>query len=100
MFQSLLSQSSTLAGILIPPLVMSYVVKDPYEVSPISPHELSSWALYVPISSVLMIVGLLYEKFVLDRNLPAGEPEEETADEEVSPDETSKLLKTTVGAGD
>ena len=92
-FQSIFSQSSTLSGILIPPLVMSYVVKDPYVVSPSSPHELSPWALYVPISSTLMVLGLLYEEFVYDKNLPASESEE-VADKEVIPNETSKLLTT------
>mmetsp|Transcript_27690 Transcript_27690/g.39633 ORF Transcript_27690/g.39633 Transcript_27690/m.39633 type:complete len:492 (-) Transcript_27690:102-1577(-) len=97
-FQSLLSQSSTLATIVVPPLVMSYVVKDSNDISRRS-HELSPWALYVPISSLLMIFGLLYDKFVLEKRLSTGEPEE-MADEEMIPNETSKLVKKEHKIGD
>lgn len=61
-----------------------------------SPFEFTRWAWYVPISSSLLILGLLYEEFVLD----GGKNElgllqtrsEEATDNKVSPGETSKLV--------
>lgn len=99
-FQSFLSQSSTLARIIIPPLVMSYVVKgDSQDVSQRS-HELSLWALYAPLSSLLMIFGLLYEKFALEEERQSlvlcNNPEEMAVLEDnmmlMIPNETSKLV--------
>ena len=58
-----------------------------------SPYELSQWALFVPISSFLLILGLLYEEFVLGKNelgLLADKAKE--AEDVVRPDETSKLV--------
>jgi hypothetical protein len=59
--QSIYTQAATIAGIVIPPFVTYFVLNDPKDVNLDSPYELSLWALYVPISSALMIIGLLYE---------------------------------------
>ncbi|KAL7432374.1 hypothetical protein ACHAXM_003066 [Skeletonema potamos] len=94
--QSIYTQAATIAGIVIPPFVTYFVLNDPKDVNLDSPYELSLWALYVPISSALMIIGLLYEEFVLGKNelgLLKSQPTE-AAEDEVSPDETSKLLAT------
>lgn len=96
MLQSIYTQAATIAGIVIPPFVTYFVLNDPKDVNLDSPYELSLWALYVPISSALMIIGLLYEEFVLGKNelgLLKSQPTE-AAEDEVSPDETSKLLAT------
>jgi MFS family permease len=92
--QSMMLQGSTIAGIVAPPFVASFVLRDPKDINLDSPYELTLWALYVPISSALMIAGLLYEEFVLGKNelgLLKSEPKE-GAEDEVSPDETSKLV--------
>jgi len=92
--QSIFAQGSTIAGIVVPPFVTYFVIRDPRDVNLYSPYELTPWAWYVPISSALIIVGLLYEEFVLGKNelgLLKSQPTE-AAEDEVSPDETSKLL--------
>ena len=94
--QSIYQQGGSIAGILTPFFVTSFVIRDPKDVSMSSPFEFTRWAWYVPISSSLLILGLLYEEFVLD----GGKNElgllqtrlEEATDNKVSPGETSKLV--------
>lgn len=94
LFQSIFTQAYTIAGIIGPPLVTKFVLRDPEDIDINSPFETTPWALYVPIASLLMIVGLFYEEFVLGKNelgLLKSEPDE-GADDEVGPDETSSLV--------
>lgn len=88
--QSLYVQAYTLAGVVGPIFVGSYVLRDSNEVSLSSPHELTPWAWYMPILSLIIIIGLLYEEFVLLKDKPKDAGEDE--DEEMSPDETTKLV--------
>mmetsp|Transcript_3916 Transcript_3916/g.8316 ORF Transcript_3916/g.8316 Transcript_3916/m.8316 type:complete len:550 (+) Transcript_3916:98-1747(+) len=92
--QSIYTQAATIAGIVGPPFVTSYVLRDPKDISLSSPYALSPWALYVPISSFLLILGLLYEEFVIGKNELGLLPDKtkEAAEDEASPDETSKLV--------
>ncbi len=93
--QSTYMQGATIAGIVAPPFVTSFVLRDPKDINLDSPYELTPWALYVPISAALMIVGLLYEEFVLGKNelgLLKSQPTEAAEDEVSPPDETSKLV--------
>eukprot|EP00985_Skeletonema_marinoi_P027282 scaffold22167_cov142-Skeletonema_marinoi.AAC.3 len=92
--QSIYVQAATIAGIVGPPFVTSYVLRDPKDITLSSPYALSPWALYVPISSFLLILGLLYEEFVLGKNELGLLPDKakEATEDEVSPDETSKLV--------
>ena len=97
LFQSIFAQVSTLAGIVGPPFVTTFVLRDSKDIDMSSPFELTPWALYVPVASLLIIVGLLYEEFVLGKNelgLLKPKPDEEVAndDDEVGPDETSNLV--------
>ena len=91
--QSIYTQFATIAGIVAPMFTTSYVLRNPEDISMSSPYELSQWALFVPISSFLLILGLLYEEFVLGKNelgLLADKAKE--AEDMVRPDETSKLV--------
>jgi len=94
--QGLYTQAFTIAGIVAPPFVTAFVMRDRKDIDLNSPYELTPWALYVPVTAFILIVGLLYEEFVLGKNelgfLPS-KPEAASAEDEVSPDETSKLVK-------
>ena len=96
LFQSIFTQAYTIAGIIGPPLVTKFVLRDPEDIDMNSPVETTPWALYVPIASLLMIVGLFYEEFVLGKNelgLLKSKPEEAANDDDkVVPDETSGLV--------
>jgi len=84
-------QAMTVGGIIFPVLISKYVLREPSDVNLSSPHEMTPLALLVPICSLLIIVGLLYEEFILGKNelglLPA-KPEAEKG----AIDETSKLV--------
>lgn len=89
--QSIYGQAFTLAGVVGPIFVGSYVLRDSNEVSFLSsPHELTPWAWYVPILSSIVIIGLLYEEFVLLKDKPKDAAEDD--DDVTSPDETTKLV--------
>lgn len=51
-------------------------------------------ALFIPISSFFLILGQLYEEFVLGKNELGllSDKGEEAAEDEMGPDETSKLV--------
>ena len=87
--QTLLITTQAIVGIVCPLFVETYVLRNPDEISLNSPHELTRWAWFIPISSLLVIVGLLYEEFVLGNNESDAA---ENNDDEVIPDETSKLV--------
>lgn len=92
--QSIYVQAATIAGIVGPPLATSFVLRDPNDVSLSSPYALTLWTLFIPISSFFLILGHLYEDFVIGKNelglLPVKG--EEAAEDEMGPDETSKLV--------
>ena len=94
--QSIYVQAATIAGIVGPPFATSYVLKDPKDMSLSSPHALTPWALFIPISSFFLILGHLYEEFVLGKNelglLPVKGEEAAEAEDEKGPDESSKLV--------
>lgn len=97
LFQSIFTQAITIAGIIGPTFVTKFVLRDPEDIDMSSPFETTPWALYVPIASLLMIVGLFYEEFVLGKNelgLLKSKPDEEAAndDDKIGPDETSNLV--------
>jgi len=94
--QGLYTQAFTIAGIVAPPLVAAFVMRDRKDIDLNSPYELTPLALYVPVTSLILIAGLLYEEFVLGKNelgLLPSKPEAAAAEDEVSPDEMSKLVK-------
>jgi len=86
--QSMLTQAMSLAGLVAPTLIATYVMRDPDDIDSSSDkHELSIWALYIPVLSGLCIIGSFYQYFVLDKK---KEEEEENDEQRVS--ETSTLL--------
>ena len=94
--QSVYTQGGTIAGIVAPPFTTGLVLRDTKDVTSSEPHELTTWAYFIPISALLMIVGLLYEEFILGKNelgLLSSKSEAVVEEEEdVTPDETSKLV--------
>ena len=91
MLQSIFAQAYTLAGVVGPIFVGSYCLRDSIEISISSPHELTPWAWYVPITAMLVVIGLLYEEFVLLKDKPKDVAEHDDV-EVTSPDETTKLV--------
>merc|ERR1712238_643912 len=86
--QSMLTQAMSLASLVAPTLIATYVMRDPNDIDSSSDkHELSIWALYIPVLSGLCIIGSFYQYFVLDKK---KEEEEENDEQRVS--ETSTLL--------
>lgn len=64
---------------MAPNFVTALILRGPGE-APDSKFELSPWAWVIPVSSTLMIIGLLYEEVILGKNelgLYAEEEEEE-----------------------
>ena len=90
----LYTQAFTIGGMLGPLLITKFVLREPEEVDSSSdPHELTRLAWFVPLFSVLIITGLLYEEFILGKNeLGLLKSQPDKADEEVAVDETSKLV--------
>ena len=83
--QSLFNQSYMVGGFIAPNFVTTFILRTPEEVKASgSSHELSPWTWFIPISSLIMILGLIYEEVVLGKNelglLPrkVDELEEET----------------------
>ncbi len=90
--QSIYTQAATIAEIVAPPFVTSYVLRDPNDITLSSPYALTGWAWFVPISCILLIFGLLYEEFILGKNELGLLPDKREAKDEASPDETSRLV--------
>lgn len=94
LLQSFFNQAFSIGGFISPNFVTSFVMKSPEEISNTDGHELTLWALYVPVSAILVILGLLYEEFILGKNelgLLKSE-KEEPKEEEAVVGETTKLL--------
>ncbi|EJK58028.1 hypothetical protein THAOC_21877 [Thalassiosira oceanica] len=63
---SFFTMTGTIAGSIAPIFVGAMVLRSPEKIdSGTNAHELTSYALYVPIFSGLCIVGFLYDKFIL-----------------------------------
>jgi len=80
-----------IGGIIGPVLISKFILREPKDVNLSSPHELTSWAWIVPICSLLIIVGLLFEEFILGKN-ELGLLKSQTKEEKGAVDETSKLV--------
>ena len=84
-------QAFTIGGVIFPVFISKYVLREPSDVNLSSPHEMTPLALLIPICSLLIIVGLLYEEFIFGKNelgLLRAKPEVEKG----AVDETSKLV--------
>ena len=94
--QSLFNQGFMLGGFVSPNFTAAYMLRSSKNIEESgSPYELTLWTWIIPISSILMIIGLLYEEFVLGKNELGWMKEnrvDENAIDESRPGETSRLL--------
>ncbi|KAL7536402.1 hypothetical protein ACHAWF_005455 [Thalassiosira exigua] len=95
--QSLLNQAFMIGGLVCPNFVATFVLRTPEEVERSgSRFELSPWAWYIPVTSTLAILGLIYEEFVLGNNelglLDKGGKEEDEVDEGPATEKTSLVV--------
>ncbi len=93
--QSIFNQSYMVGGFLSPNFVTAFILRSPEEMeSTGSSHELSLWAWFIPISSLVLILGLIYEEIILGKNELGflSKTEDEIFDGEVPVTEASKLL--------
>ena len=82
-------------GLISPNFATAFILRSPKEMElGDSPHALSLWAWIIPISSAIMIIGLLYEEVFLGKNeLGLYEDESNADDVDNTPaTETSKLM--------
>lgn len=85
--QALMSMVVSVAGFTTPGIISAFVLRKPEEVDASSDNrEFAPWALFAPVLSLIVLVGLLYMHWI-------KKPLETTAKEEV--DETSSLMDTT-----
>jgi len=89
---ALMNQAISLGGLLAPALVARFILRNPEDVDadPFNKHELTAFALYVPILSVTIIVGLAYQYYFI--YLPREENSNKEADA-VEVSESSGLLR-------
>ena len=87
---SVYMQFALIPGIVFPPFVTSYIVRKPEDINLDNPHELSQWVLLVPVLALLVVLGLLYEEYVLGNN--ELETIKASEDEASLPGETTKLV--------
>jgi hypothetical protein len=112
--QALFELAYKIAGFVSVNFIAHFVLKDPMDInSSDDKHELTPYGWYVSISALLVLIGLLYEEFIIGKNelglIKAADTEdeddelrggdEETAgetssdsEEEAIVDETSRLL--------
>ena len=90
--QSIFNQSFMIGGVLTPNFVTAFIIRDPKDVGT-HEHELSPWMWLVPISSLTMIIGLIYEEVVLGKNELGMLTGAEITEEEEAMTETTKLVK-------
>lgn len=95
LLQSFFNQAFSIGGFISPIFVTSYVLQDKADISSHGGHELTPWAWYVSGSALLVILGLIYEEFILGKNelgLMKSEPAEEPQEGETTAGETTRLL--------
>lgn len=96
--QSIFNQSFMIGGFLTPNFVTAFILRSPEEIDQSgSPYELSLWAWLIPISSLIMIVGLIYEEVAYkggtnELGLLSKYKEEDEPIEETPATEATKLL--------
>ena len=94
LLQSLFQQAFSIGGFVSPIFVTHFVMKDPQDIDSTEGRELTPWAWYVSVSSLLVILGLIYEEFILGKN-ELGRiktEEEESKVGEIAVGETTRLL--------
>lgn len=76
---SLVNQAAALAGFVAPTLVASLILRNPEDIEASSDkHQMTPGALYVPIFSALVIVGLTYQDFFRVKRRKSTESVSET----------------------
>ncbi len=96
LLQSFFNQAISIGGFISPNFVTAYVLRDTAVISSRDGHELSPWAWYVSVSALVVIIGLLYEEFILGKNelgIMKSKPAEESHEGETIANETTKLLE-------
>lgn len=69
LLQSFFNQALSIGGFISPIFVTTFVLKDAQNNSSNDDgNELTPWAWYVSVSALLVIIGLLYEEFILGKN--------------------------------
>jgi len=90
---SLISQAIAFAGMVAPVTAAFFVLRSPEEVDadPLNKHELRLGALYVPLLSVSVIIGLAYQYYFYEKphQEEKDREEEATADNSDSDDTTT-----------
>jgi MFS family permease len=77
MMQAIMSMGASVGGFIAPSFVATFVMRSPEDVnSNKDKRELTLFALYVPISSALCILGLWYESVVSKHNSKKAQEEE------------------------
>ena len=91
--QAIMSMGASVAGFAAPGLIATYVLRTPEEVAASKDQrEFTAWALFAPLFSAIVLSGTLYltlcraESKEVEQELPEEE-------EELTPDETTKLLE-------
>lgn len=95
LLQSFFNQAFSIGGFISPIFVTSYVLQDTADISSSGGRELTPWAWYVSVSALVVILGLLYEEFILGKNelgLMKSERAEEPQEGEAVARETTRLL--------
>lgn len=91
--QSLFNQGFMLGGFISPNFTAAYMLRSSENIEESgSPYELTLWTWIIPISSILMIIGLLYEEFVIGKNELGWMNVDEKVIGESQPGEMSHLL--------
>lgn len=92
--QSIFMQSVMIGGLVAPNLTTRYVLLSPEQIaSNGSSFVLSPWAWVIPITSLLMIIGVAYEDVILGTNeMGLLRSKKEVEREEAPKTETSTLL--------
>jgi len=91
--QSLFNQGFMLGGFISPNFTAAYMLRSSENIEESgSPYELTLWTWIIPISSILMIIGLLYEEFAIGKNELGWMNVDEKVIGESQPGEMSHLL--------
>mmetsp|Transcript_13619 Transcript_13619/g.29637 ORF Transcript_13619/g.29637 Transcript_13619/m.29637 type:complete len:345 (+) Transcript_13619:600-1634(+) len=67
--QSIFNTAFMVGGFVSPNFVTAFILRSPEEIDlGGSPYELSPWVWLIPVSSLVMIIGLVYEEIILGKN--------------------------------